>query len=233
MKRVWSDTLSMVVLGVITILVVIGGRQLFVRPATKSSIPTSIAAGPPHDDTVDRRLDRIERTLEKLQLDVKAIEGNHAATSTEGNHAATSTEGNHAATSTEGNHAATSTELVNAPPSSSSPSSDQDSLKRGFDYVSQQTYDGGKHGRILADLVAGYAIAGLSPEMNNALVTTIKQVNDIGVAHALEQSRSLPHSEAVNQLRVFLATTPKLTIGQKSRINAAITAHRNAGGIEK
>jgi len=109
----------------------------------------------------------------------------------------------------------------------------QAALSRGWQYVAKNEFAPENHDRVLSDLVAAYAVQGLSTEENSALVAAIQQVNEIGVGRVIRESEGLSAIEAANRLRTFLQTTPKLTPGQRTRINSAIAKHSVSGRPER
>ncbi len=208
MKLTWSEALPTIGLGVLTVLVVIGSKRIWsptVEPAVHpvSSAPQSL------DRDTEERLKRIEKSIEDLRADIASLHKPVAAPTPEPRR--------------EPEPVHTTIE----------PDNPREALNRGLDYVSRGSYDESEHAQVLIDLAAAYAIPGLAPEMNNALRTTMQQVNDIGTEHIIAEARSLPRQKAVEHLKVFLAMTPKLTSNQKDRINAVITAYLRGRGEER
>jgi hypothetical protein len=202
MKLTWSEALPTIGLGVLTVLVVIESKK-FWSPSVDSPVhPVSSARPQRLDRDTEERLERIEKSIEDLRADIANLHKPVAAPSPEPQR---------------------KPEPVHT---TVEPDNPRDPLNRGLDYVSRGSYDESKHAQVLIDLAAAYAIPGLAPEMNNALRTTMQQVNDIGTEHIIAAARSLPRQKAVEQLKVFLAMTPKLTPNQKARINAVVTAYQ-------
>jgi hypothetical protein len=100
----------------------------------------------------------------------------------------------------------------------------REALIRGWLYLARQQYDPKTHDQVLSGLLAAYKTRGLSAESNSSLMATTQQVNEIGVAHTIDEANNLPPADAMQHLKTFTRLGPqiRLTRGQKTRLKLAV-----------
>lgn len=219
MTRPWSEPIRMIILGLLSVGAVVAVSELFSRPThQRPDTSPDLTAGQFRRlrDDVDARDRAMERRLSELEASVRDLRQRVASAE-----AMEPREPSRREEAVPNNQRG---DVPLAPESNTSQRSSpvQEALIRGSQYVAKHEYDPNNHNRVLSDLVAAYAVRGLSPEENRFLLATIQQVNEIGVAWIISQARRFPTSDSSQRLQAFLETTPKLTAGQVARIRTAL-----------
>jgi len=204
----WNEPIGMAVIGVLSILAVLIFRYVFLTlPSTALSID-STAVNAVRDDiaelrrqqkTIAERVSEIERSVKQIQEHQSEVDAaSHIDVP------------------------ADPSPTIEPLPAPATDTSVQERLRRGWAYIGRGKFDVTAHADVLSALVAAYEVKGLSSERNSSLRSTIHQVNEIGVQHVIAEARALPRSEAELRLRAYLEGTPRLTPGQKQRVDAAL-----------
>ena len=221
MARQWNESILMVVLGLLSIGTVLGVSQFFKQA------------------TSDKPSSRVEIVAEQMQKMKDDIDSQHRATT----HTLEDIESTvkNLKQRVEVLEAATPSPQESTPNRQPSPSSTprladdehgssiEQALARGREYVARSRFDPKNHDRVLSDLVAAFAVKGLSPGANRSLLATIQEVNEIGVANVISQAQTLPALDATKRLQAFLRSTPRLTPGQRAQVQSALTGISRAG----
>jgi hypothetical protein len=107
-----------------------------------------------------------------------------------------------------------------------------EALTQGWSYLARQQYDPKTHDQICRALFLAYKIHGLPPESNSSLLATIQLVNEIGVAHTINEANNLPPADAVQLVKTFTRNGHLFTRGQRARLKlaAAHALHRRSAG---
>jgi|GEM_PF-1379565 len=211
-RRSWSEPLRMAMIGLLSIAAVVGVHYLFDTTPRQASLDSHTVKELTNrlDDVSERenatahKIEELERVVESLRRQIE--------------------------------QRAPSVQPPSSPPlngvsdpTTVSPalesSGTNETLARCLAYVAKGEFDSNIHNRLLADVVAAYAVRGLSPEVNMALLSAIQQVNEIGVTHVIQEVNGLRAADGGLRLRTFLATTPRLTFDQKRRLQAELAKH--------
>src|ERR1700709_154846 len=200
MRRSWIEPLLTVALGLISVVVVVGVSTLSVsRSNDHHSRAKAVSESQPRRDKVEDRafvekLDRIDTRLRDVQAQVVSEKMRVQAPQPDIKEAAPS----------DGAPLALPPKVPEATSGSATGLKEQGALARGWQYVARHEYDPISHSSVLFGLVREYEVKGLSPERNNALLATIQQVNEVGVAQIIDKTRGLPSDAATLRLQTFL-----------------------------
>jgi hypothetical protein len=245
--RSWNETLVMAALGLFSVGLVVVVSQLFARPtadSTSRQAPISAQVQALRSDVqaddraIVKKLDQLETALRDLQQKSDPADARSAGPPTvpstdtrSGVPPPVPTDPPIASAPTSPAPGVASSTLGIDPHTGSG--SAQGALIRGWQYIARQEFDPGEHEQVIANLVKAYAVEGLTPEMNSSLIATIQQVNEIAIARALTDARGLSPTDAARRLRALLETAPRLTSGQRARINAALATYGDVVGTRR
>jgi hypothetical protein len=106
----------------------------------------------------------------------------------------------------------------------------QEALTQAWSYLAKQQYDATTHKQVCQALFVAYKTRGLPPQSNSSLLATIQLVNEIGVAHVIDEAKNLPPADAVKLINAFARKGHLLTKDQRARLRraSARAPHRKA-----
>jgi hypothetical protein len=97
----------------------------------------------------------------------------------------------------------------------------QKALTQAWAYLAKRQYDPTTHNQVCQVLLTAYKTRGLSAESNSSLLATIQLVNEIGVAHTIDEARNLAPRDSVKLIDTFTRRGHLLTKGQRARLKRA------------